>query len=240
MSRVHEAPVFLIGGGRDEAAVLAAHRPFAAALTGGGPVACVVLDEGDETDAARWEGNLRAAGAQDVRMLVVSPSRPLTSSDLEGIAGVYVAGGLTPGYQEVLTAGAPLPSGVPYAGFSAGAAVAGERALVGGWRARIGDAEVAVVDDGAGEDLELIEVRDGLGLVGVLADVHAAQWGTLGRLVHAVRAEGREGWAIDEGTAVELRGGEPVAVHGVGAAARVRPAGSREVTVRFFAAGPVE
>lgn len=237
MSRVHDAPVLLIGGGRDEAAVLAAHRPFTAMLAGDGPVACVVLDEGDETDPARWEGNLRAAGAAEIRVLVVSATRPLTAGDLDGICGIYVAGGLTPGYQEVLTAGAALP-GVPYAGFSAGAAIAGERALVGGWRARIGDAEVAVVDDGAGEDLELVEVRDGLGLVGVLTDVHAAQWGTLGRLVHAVRSEGREGWAIDEGTALELRGGKPVAVHGLGAAARVRPAGDGEVTVRMFPAGP--
>jgi cyanophycinase len=171
-------------------------------------------------------------------MLVVSASRPLTAEDLRGIGGFYVAGGLTPEYQAVLTAGAPVPPGVPYAGFSAGAAVAGERALVGGWRARIGDAEVAVVDDGAGEDLELVEVRDGLGLVDVLADVHAAQWGTLGRLAHAVIAEGREGWAIDEGTALELRDGAPATVHGIGAAARVRPAGDG-VTVRFFAAGPV-
>jgi cyanophycinase len=234
---VHDAPVFLIGGGRDASAVLASHRPFAES-TGAGPVACVVLDEGDETDPDRWEGNLRDAGVGDVRMLVVSPSRPLTAEDLRGIGGFYVAGGLTPEYQAVLTAGAPVPPGVPYAGFSAGAAVAGERALVGGWRARIGGAEVAVVDDGAGEDLELVEVRDGLGLVDVLADVHAAQWGTLGRLAHAVIAEGREGWAIDEGTALELRDGAPATVHGIGAAARVRPAGDG-VTVRFFAAGPV-
>jgi cyanophycinase len=229
--------VFLIGGGRDAAGVLASHRPFVAALQDG-PVACVVLDEGEETDPARWEGNLRDAGVADVRMLVVSPTRRLTADDLEGIGGFYVAGGLTPEYQAVLAAGEPVPSGVPYAGFSAGAAVAGERALVGGWRARIGDAEVAVVDDGAGEDLELVEVRDGLGLVDVIADVHAAQWGTLGRLCHAVIAEGREGWAIDEGTALELRDGAPLAVHGVGAAARVRPAPDG-VKVRFFAAGPV-
>jgi cyanophycinase len=229
--------VFLIGGGRDAPAVLAGHRPFAV-LTGGGPVACVVLDEGDETDPDRWERNLRDAGVADVRMLVVSPSRPVTAADLAGIGGFYVAGGLTPEYQAVLTAGEPVPAGVPYAGFSAGAAVAGERALVGGWRARIANAEVAIVDDGAGEDLDLLEVRDGLGLVDVLADVHAAQWGTLGRLCHAVIAEGREGWAIDEGTALELRDGAPVEVHGIGAAARVRPAGAG-VTVVFFAAGPV-
>jgi cyanophycinase len=229
---------FLIGGGRDDAAVVAAHRPFIAALPGAGPVACLVLDEGDETDPARWEGNLRAAGAPGVRVVVVSPSRPPRTSDLDGAAGVYVAGGLTPGYQEVLTADPSwLPRDAVYAGFSAGAAVASRRAVVGGWRAVVGGAEVAVCDDGAGEDLDLVTVRDGLGVVDVLIDVHAAQWGTLGRLCHAVLAEGAEGWAIDEGTALECRDGRPVAVHGVGAVARVVLGGSGAIAVSFFAAG---
>lgn len=226
---------FLIGGGRDEAAVLAAHRPFVAALPDSGSVACIVLDEGDETDPSRWEGNLRAAGAADVQVVVVSPSTPPPS--LAGVAGVYVAGGLTPGYQEVLAAGVDwLPADAVYAGFSAGAAIAGRRALVGGWRAEVGGLEVAVVDDGAGEDLDPLTVRDGLAIVDVLIDVHAAQWGTLGRLCHAVLAEGIEGWAVDEGTALECHDGRPVAVHGMGAAARALP-GSGAVEVSFHAAG---
>jgi cyanophycinase len=231
---------FLIGGGREEAAVLAAHRPFVSALRDSGPVACLVLDEGAETDAARWEGNLRAAGASSVQVVVVSEARPVTADDVRGASGVYVAGGLTPGYQEVLAADLGwLPRDVPYAGFSAGAAIAGRRAVVGGWQASVGGVTVPVVDDGAGEDLELVTVRDGLGVVDVLVDVHAAQWGTLGRLCHAVLAEGAEGWAVDEGTALECADGSPVAVHGVGAAARVTPGGDGGVAVRFFAAGPV-
>jgi cyanophycinase len=229
------APAFLIGGGRDEAAVLASHRPFVAAVSG--LIACFVLDEGAETDLARWEGNLRAAGAADVRAVVVSAARPPRAEDVAGAGGVYVAGGLTPAYADAF-AGWAAPD-VPYAGFSAGAAIAARRALVGGWRAVIGGVEVAVCDEGAGEDLALVTVRDGLGVVDVLVDVHAAQWGTLGRLAHAVVGEGAEGWAIDEGTALECAGGRPVAVHGAGAAARVRPAGDCEVAVRFFAAGPV-
>jgi cyanophycinase len=229
---------FLIGGGRDEAAVLAAHRPFVAALPDGGTVACLVLHEGDETDPARWEGNLRAAGASEVQVAVVSASSPPPS--LTGVAGVYVAGGLTPGYQEVLAADPSwLPEDAVYAGFSAGAAIASRRALVGGWRAVVGGAEVAVVDDGAGEDLDVITVRDGLGVVDVLVDVHAAQWGTLARLCHAVLGEGIEGWAIDEGTALECVDGRAVAVHGVGAAARVVPGSGGAVSVSFFAAGRV-
>jgi cyanophycinase len=233
---------FLIGGGRDDAAVLAAHRPFIAALGDAHVVGCIVLDEGDETDPGRWEGNLRAAGASDVRVIVVSADRPPRAEDLDGCGGVYVAGGLTPGYQAVLATDLGwLPERVVYAGFSAGAAVAGRRALVGGWRARIGDAEVAVCDDGAGEDLDLVTVRDGLRIVDLLVDVHAAQWGTLARLCHAVLAEGAEGWAIDEGTALECRDGGAVAVHGVGAAARVLPAPdpASGVAVSFHAAGVV-
>jgi cyanophycinase len=51
--------------------------------------------------------------------------------------------------------------------------------------------------------------------------VHAAQWGTLGRLVHAVQ-EGQvtEGWALDEG-ALLVDG----AVFGTGAAWHVGPEG---------------
>jgi cyanophycinase len=235
------APAFLIGGGRDDAAVLASHRPFAAALDRPGPVVCLVLDEGKDTDADRWAGNLRGAGVADVRVVVVSPRRPPIAGDLDGASGVYVAGGLTPGYQQALTADrAWLAAAVelPYAGFSAGAAVAGRRALVGGWRARVGESVVAVCDEDAGEELELVTVRDGLGFVDVLADVHAAQWGTLGRLAHAVREQQLEGWAIDEGTTLEYSAGRPVAIHGVGAAARVRPHDG-EVMVRFFSAGPV-
>jgi cyanophycinase len=231
---------FLIGGGREAAAVLAAHRPFIAALgDSSSPVTCLVLEEGDETDPGRWEDNLRAAGAADVRVVVVSGDRPPLRADLEGADGVYVAGGPTPGYQEVLTADrAWLRDDVVYAGFSAGAAVAARRAVVGGWRADVGGIEVAVCDDGAGEDLDFVTVRDGLGVVDVMVDVHAAQWGTLGRLCHAVLAEGAEGWAVDEGTALECRDGAAVAVHGVGAAARVVPRG-HDVAVSFFAAGRI-
>jgi cyanophycinase len=229
---------FLIGGGRDEAAVLAAHRPFVAALDG--PVVCLALDEGPETQTARWEDNLRAAGVADVRTVVISPSRPPVAGDFEGAAGVYVGGGLSPGYQEVLAADSGwLRPDLVYAGFSAGAAVAARRALVGGWRAVVGGTEVTVCDEDAGEDLDPVTVRQGLGAVDVLVDVHAAQWGTLGRLCHAVLAEGVEGWAIDEGTTLECRDGRPVAVHGVGAAARAVPGSPGAVSLSFFAAGRV-
>ncbi len=77
----------------------------------------------------------------------------------------------------------------------------------------------------AGEDLEELEVRDGLGLVPFAVDVHATQWGTLTRLVHAVGAGlVAEGWAIDEGTVLVVEDGR-VRVEGLGGAYRVAAQG---------------
>jgi len=203
---VHDAP-FLIGGGREAEQVLPTHRPFVAAC-GPGPVAVLVADEGDGVDEERWRGTLTAAGAREVRVVALTRGRP--PEDVAGAGGVYVAAGPTPLYAELLDGWRP-PTGVPYAGFSAGAAIAARRALVGGWRSADGR---AVCPPEAGEDLDAVTVVDGLGLVSYAVDVHAAQWGTLGRLVHAVTAGlAPEGWALDEGAL--LVGGE---VHGPGAA----------------------
>jgi cyanophycinase len=208
------APVFLIGGGREDAQVRASHAPFVAAC-GGGPIVAYALEDPD-----RWEGALRLAGAEDVRCLLEPPS----PGDLASAAGVFVGGGLTPAYQEALV-GWRAPD-LPYAGFSSGAAVASARAIVGGWRVAGRD----VCAEEAGEDLEELAVRDGLGLVDFAVDVHATQWGTLTRLVHAVGAGlVEEGWAIDEGTVVVVDGGS-VRVEGLGSAYRVATRGG-EVAV---------
>ena len=127
---------FLIGGGREPEQVLPTHRPFVAAC-GSGPIAVLVADEGDGVDEERWREALVDAGAEDVRVIVLSAARPVADADVAGAAGIYVAGGLTPFYAQVLAGWTP-PAGVPYAGFSAGAAVAAERAVIGGWRAADG------------------------------------------------------------------------------------------------------
>jgi cyanophycinase len=208
-------PVFLIGGGREPEGVAVSHAPFVSACDG--PVACFVLDD-DDADVGRWTSAL--AGA-DVRPVLVSADRPAAPEDLAGMGGVYVAGGWTPGYQAALCAHdfatALRDAELPYAGFSAGAAIAPGLALVGGWRFE----GVAVCDEDAGEDLEELEVRPGLGLVPFAVDVHATQWGTLTRLAHAV-AGGlvAGGVAVDEHTCVEVIGDE-VRVHGVGSAYRL-------------------
>jgi cyanophycinase len=200
------APVFLIGGGREDEQVRASHSPFVAACAGG-PIVAYALE-----DPERWEAALALAGATEVRCLLEPPSR----DDLAGAAGLFVGGGLTPGYQEAL-AGWTAPADLPYAGFSSGAAVAAARAIVGGWR--LGGRDVCAEE--AGEDLEELAVRDGLGLVDFAVDVHATQWGTLTRLVHAVGAGlVDDGWAVDEGTVLVVDGGA-VRVEGLGSAYRV-------------------
>jgi cyanophycinase len=224
--------VFLIGGGADAAAVRASHAGFVRAA-GGGPIAVLILDEGSETDPDRWSGALALAGARDVREIVVSRARPPRRADLDGAAAVFVGGGWTPGYHDALVdAGTDwLPRDVPYAGFSAGAALAGRRAILGGWRLE----GRAVCAAEAGEDLDELTVAPGLGLVPFAVDVHATQWGTLTRLVHAVAAGlVDEGWAVDEGTALVIDRGRARA-EGAGAAYRVARDGER-VSVTISAA----
>ena len=230
------APVFLIGGGRDDDAVRASHAGFVRAV-GGGPIAAIVLDEGADTDARRWTDALRLAGATDADAVVVAPDRPPSRDRVGGAAGVYVAGGWTPGYREALVAngGDWLPRDVPYAGYSAGAAIAASDAIVGGFRR--GDGRPVCAEE-AGEDLETLTVRPGLGLVPFAVDVHATQWGTLTRLVHVVDAWlAPEGWAVDEGTALVVEDGADPRVEGLGSAYRVARAGPASVAITVVRAG---
>ncbi|NYI45365.1 cyanophycinase [Nocardioides aromaticivorans] len=211
----------LIGGGRDEEQVRRLLAPFTTAVSGrgGGEVASVVVDDGEGVDLPRWRGLL--ADAASVRDVVLSPGRPLQAADLDGVAGVFVAGGLTPLYAELVVPQRELLAGLPYAGFSAGAAIAAERAIVGGWR--LGGRPVCGED--AGEDLDEVTVVPGLGRVPFAVDVHAAQWGTLPRAVAAVAAGlVPEARAVDEHTAVVVSDGA-VAVHGAGQALAVTPSG---------------
>jgi cyanophycinase len=225
--------VFLIGGGRDPEGVRAAHAPFAAAA-GGRPVVVYALDEGDGVDAARWEGQL----AVPARVVAVSDARPPKPEDLDGAGGVYVAGGLTPGYHDVLVAKGTAwfervrELQLPYAGYSAGAAIAAEVAILGGWRAD----GVPVCDPDAGEDLDDVTAVPGLGLTGGCVDVHAAQWGTLTRALAVVRSGAGHGVAIDEHTTLELEGGRG-RVHGTGAVHRLTALGDGRVAVAALVAG---
>src|SRR3954470_420489 len=210
---------FLIGGGRDPQEVQAAFAPFVAAAAGGEIVA-LVLDEGDATDVARWEGALRSAGADAVHSIVVSRQRPPTREDALTAGGDFVAGGRTPEYEQALVTAASdawlepaREAGAFYGGFSAGAAVAADEALVGGWKDVIDGRDYPVCAKEAGEDLGTIELRRGLGVGGAgVVD------------------------ALAEHTPLE-REDEAVAVHGAGLVHRAGAHDDGSVTIAVLAPG---
>ncbi|MFE0460646.1 Type 1 glutamine amidotransferase-like domain-containing protein [Kitasatospora sp. NPDC058965] len=201
---------YLIGGGwRPDAAGLV-YGPFLAAAGAEPVVACLLIDEGDgAAQFARFEAALRAAGPCTPVPVLVPLGGSVDLSALDGADALLVCGGLTPAYQEALSpVGGELAAlladrGMPYAGFSAGAAVAADAAVVGGWLSK----GTQVCAEESGEDLEEIEVRPGLGLVPFTVDVHAAQWGTLPRLIEAVATGAAvRGAAIDENTLLHVDG----------------------------------
>jgi cyanophycinase len=147
------------------------------------------------------------AACEPVVSLLVVPGdgpRVYGSEVLNDIDALVIGGGMTPDY---LTAVEPImeeirllvADGLPYLGFSAGSMIAADRAVIGGYRID----GVQVCPEETGEDLEEVTIAEGLGLVDLAIDVHAAQWGTLGRLVGATEAGlVGGGVAIDEFTAL--------------------------------------
>ena len=196
--------ISLIGGGWQAAARPLVYGPFLEAAGSHPTVACVVFDEGDgEAQFERWSTALTGTAACAPAPVLIDPGHRLTVDALAGADALLVCGGLTPGYAEVLAPAEPevaeWVAHHPYAGFSAGAAVAATVAVVGGWR----DGDLAVCPEDAGEDLDQVTTAPGLGLVPFAVEVHCAQWGTLPRLIAAVRrgAVGR-GIGVDEDTAI--------------------------------------
>jgi cyanophycinase len=237
--------VHLVGGGwsDDSGGVYRAflEEATARAVSGGRSVpriAVIVVHDGDGLDTfARFDSVLGLAGpCEPVSVLAVEGAEVPQSAFAE-VDAILVAGGLTPAYLESLRPRfgeirRQVADGTPYLGFSAGAAIAAERALVGGWK--IGDVEVCA--EAAGEELEEVTIEEGIGLLDVTVDVHAAQWGTLTRLIAATEAGLVDGGlAVDEGT-VLIAGDGPLRVAGRGSVWTVIAAESG-VTVSSAAAG---
>lgn len=177
-------------------------------------------------------------GARQAEVLVteVAPGTVFATSVLSDVDALVIGGGVTPHYLDAI---APLvdqirllvSDGLPYLGYSAGAMVAADRALVGGWR--IGGVEVCPEE--ASEGLDEVELREGLGLVDLTIDVHAVQAGTLARLIAAAEAEFvTAGLAIDEDTALVVGEGA-LQVRGTGSVWRV-VAGDESVSVATMGA----
>ncbi len=239
----------LIGGGREVELAETVYGPFVAqardraARAGRATprIAVVIVAEpADLESAVDWfRQALSRSGEVAVESATAAEDRddPLRLSDgtnpdptfFAGLDGLLVGGGLTPAYHRVLLpyAGAireAVTDGLPYAGFSAGAMIAPERALLGGWRL----GPTAVTHEDNAEDLDQVTVVDGLGLISSTIEVHTSQWGTLSRLVAAVAAgQITSGIAVDENTLVILDpatdgpatvGGSSVTVLGTGQA----------------------
>ncbi|QDW30654.1 hypothetical protein FFF93_013380 [Arthrobacter sp. KBS0702] len=175
----------------------------------------------------------------DVAPTLLRTGEPADPAAFDDVDGIVVGGGPTPEYLAGLLGSAAAiraaaAAGVPYLGFSAGAMIAPQRALVGGYRIR--GTEVCSVE--CSEGLDELDVRDGLGLVPFAVDVHAAQAGTLSRAVGAV-AEGLvdRAVAVDENTALVLRHAdlEDLEVIGSGNCWTIRASG-RKATVAVLSA----
>lgn len=203
--------VHLVGGGWTPENDADVFGPFLAEATARGAasgrseprIAILAVRDGDGDEHSAKLGSALAAGG---------PFEPVRTSLAHGglfemtavhdVDGIVIAGGITPAYLEAVLPIAgevrrQVAAGIPYLGFSAGAMIAAERAILGGWR--IGGVEVSP-EDGS-EGLDEVTIEQGIGLLDVTVDVHAAQWGNLSRLIAATEAGLIEGGlAIDEST----------------------------------------
>ncbi|MEM7126088.1 MAG: hypothetical protein AAF702_07160 [Chloroflexota bacterium] len=163
-----------------------------------------------------------------IHPILLCPPQPLEKSQLEKInpTGVFVCGGSTPLYHQLLCTDPQWVSyletnQIPYGGTSAGAAVAANQAILGGWRTSKDGVDREILFQGAGEGLDQVTVQSGLDLVPFGVDVHASQMGTLTRLLHAVESGlVATGWAIDENTIIQVEQGV-VSVYGQGQAYQI-------------------
>ncbi len=210
--------VHLVGGGRTASAAPAVYGPFLAeaamlARARGRSVPQVaVLTVGDDPDraeaaAADLAALLELAGRVVTSVVVAAAGERFPADLPNGVDAVVVGGGSTPAYLRAVEPVRDLlrqyvRHAVPYLGYSAGAMIAARRAIAGGWL--LGDLPVTAAENGEG--LDQLSVEDGLGLVPVSVDVHAAQAGTLTRLICAVRSGlVSRGVAIDEDTVLIMK-----------------------------------
>ena len=250
--------LFLVGGGWDSSANAVIYQAFVDAATRGEQRSIVSIHVAEPEDGAeeqqeqvaRSQQVLLAAGAStdDIHSITLSQGDVLSAKTLAQYqpTAVFVWGGLTPLYQQVLTSDTSWVSylqehQVVYGGFSAGAAISAEKAIVGGWNLTIDHKQVAILDADLAEGLDALDIRPGLGLFNASVDVHASQWGTVTRLMHAIEQQHapNNGWAIDENTALEITTDQHIKVLGAGQAYRVSRTGAGRVNIDIFRQGDV-
>ncbi|QEO13465.1 hypothetical protein FLP10_02835 [Agromyces intestinalis] len=225
------APIW--AGFRDEAAAHAARAGREVPR-----IAVITARSGDPAaQAAKIVALLDAAGPVEVRTsVIIGDGETVPPAALAEVDGVVIGGGHAPSYRAAVEPvfgelRRQVAAGVPYLGFSAGAMIAAERAIIGG--RRIGG--VVVSPEPGDQELDEVTIAPGIGLVDVAIEVHVAQWGALSRLVAAVEAGLVEGGlGIDEDTALVVGDGG-LRVVGTGSVWRVLP-GEQGVVVATMGA----
>jgi cyanophycinase len=231
--------IHLIGGGWDPALIEPVYGQFSQEARAGGGRLVFVLQHG--TQGGRFVDLFRGLGLPRCRRVTVGRDRPLPDGLLDDCDALFVCGGVNPLYRSALAPAATaiadrVRQGMPYAGFSAGAVIAADRALVGGWQRHLGRGPRPVCAARRAEGLVPVTVEPGLGLVPFGVDVHGTQWGTLTRAVHVIDAGLLETCVlVDEDTALVVDGDEAV-VHGQNHVYRVGQ-GPGGVEVGIFGAG---
>ena len=226
--------IHLVGGGWPADDDSAVYRPFfeevaahaeAAGKLDGARLPIVLVRDGDAPERFAELVTAFEQLGKIVAVAVLSPENaPIEPGVFADADGIVVWGGLTPAYRQSLEPSFGelrrlVASGVPYLGFSAGAAIAAEQAVVGGWKID----SVEIGSEEASEDLEQLTVAEGIGLIDLAVDVHAAQWGSVSRLIAATEAGLVDGGvAIDEHTALVVGEG-PLRVLGRGSVWKVTP-----------------
>ncbi len=237
--------IHLLGGGDadDESRWTGRFVAEARERAEGPPVIAVVLWAADASEGERWHDDYRddltRLGAGEVRIVQLTTERTLLPTDLGSADGIFVGGGLTPGYHAAIMPAADtirglVSTGVPYAGYSAGAMIAGDVALLGGWR--IGG--VPVASEASSEGLDEVTLDAGLGLIDLVVDVHAAQYGNVSRaMANGAAGRSHRRVAVDQCTSLKVgaRGLEVAGDGSVWTVDKGEAAGDR-VTVSVLAA----
>lgn len=246
-------PVFLIGGGWESESFAHTYGSFirSASVDGHCKIALILAAEEKDNQveiATRYCQVFEACGVsvENIVLLWGSAALPVQFEALIASepTGVFVGGGCTPLYQTLLCANTSWvdylrEKHIPYAGFSAGAAIAARQAIVGGWQIHREQRAIGILDADFGESLTTLEVRAGLGLVPFAVDVHASQWGTLTRLMQVVEMELTEdGWTVDENTLLSFEDGR-IEIRGLGYAYHVHRQAADTLTVKLYRAGAV-
>ncbi len=243
--------LFLIGGGWNPDGFESTYGRFIKVATQNKncKILIIIADENDHQKNETINAYLkvfRTFGVDDhqIESIFLTPASVFDIDSLDRIkpTGVFVGGGLTPLYQEKLCSDRGWIQylkdyDIPYAGFSAGSAIASTNAIVGGWQITIGEKTFSILDSDLAENLDFIEIRPGLGLTEHSIDAHASQWGTISRVLHSVDQNRiSSGWAIDESTMMQITNNE-INVYGLGQVYFIEKEGKGECKISIYRDG---